>query len=149
MSKAKTLISLAWLKNWNHSRPRSSGGVSPRYSFFQGLPTNGNRTIITMPFWWKEGRSRWNSVEEIILQVPSLDPRFSILIDLCSCDFQAEESSTVQVWLYSFKKHWQDFRTTPYINYAYGLCSKETIGITIVRRWDYFALFLLVFKFSF
>ena len=38
----------------------------------------------------------------------------------------------------------QDFRTSPY-----SLCSNETIGITIVRRWDYFALFLLVFIFSF
>ena len=31
--------------------------------------------------------------------------------------------------------------------YAYSLCSKETIGITIVRLWDYSALFLLVFVF--
>ena len=52
-----------------------------------------------------EGRSRSNSVEEIVLQVPSLDPRFSIFIDLCgSCDFQAVESFTVQVCLDSFKK---------------------------------------------
>ena len=35
------------------------------------------------------GRSRSNSVEEITLRVPSLDPRFAIFIDLCSCDFQA------------------------------------------------------------
>ena len=41
------------------------------------------------------GRSRSNSVEEITLQVPSLDPRFAIFIDLCSCDhFQAVESFT-------------------------------------------------------
>ena len=43
------------------------------------------------------GRSRSNSVEEITLKVSSLDPRFAIFIDLCSCDFQAEESFTVQV----------------------------------------------------
>ena len=30
-------------------------------------------------------------MEEITLQVPSLDPRFAIFIDLCSCDFQAVE----------------------------------------------------------
>ena len=41
----------------------------------------------------------------------------------------------------------QDFRTAPYINYAYSFCSKETIGITMVRRWDCFALFLLVLYF--
>ena len=39
-------------------------------------------------------RSRPNSVEEITLQVPSLDPRFSFFIDLCSRDFQAVESFT-------------------------------------------------------
>ena len=33
--KAKILIRFAWLKNWNHSRPRPSGGVSPRYGFLQ------------------------------------------------------------------------------------------------------------------
>ena len=43
-------------------------------------------------------------MEEIILQVPHLDPRFSIFIDLCWCDFQAVESFTVQVCLNSFKK---------------------------------------------
>ena len=43
----------------------------------------------------------------------------------------------------------RDFRTAPYINYAYSLCSKGTIGITMVCRWDYFALFLSVFIFSF
>ena len=54
------------------------------------------------------GKSRSNSVEEITLQVPSLDPRFAIFIDLhlytllwqnnkltkknmFSCDFQAAE----------------------------------------------------------
>ena len=30
------------------------------------------------------GRRKSNSVEEITLQVPSLDPRFSIFIDLCT-----------------------------------------------------------------
>ena len=43
------------------------------------------------------GRSRSNSVEETTLQVPSLDPRFAIFIDLQSCDLQAVESFTVQV----------------------------------------------------
>ena len=33
-------------------------------------------------------------MEEITLQVLSLDPRFVIFIDLCSCDFQAVESFT-------------------------------------------------------
>ena len=37
------------------------------------------------------------TVEEITLQVPSLDPLFAIFIDLCSCDFQVVESFTVQV----------------------------------------------------
>ena len=36
-------------------------------------------------------------MKEISLQVSSLDPRFVIFIDLCSCDFQAAESFTVQV----------------------------------------------------
>ena len=36
-------------------------------------------------------------MKEIILQVPSLDPPFAIFIDLCSCDFQAVESFTVEV----------------------------------------------------
>ena len=31
-------------------------------------------------------------MEEITQQVPSLDPRFAIFIDLCSCDFQAVET---------------------------------------------------------
>ena len=35
-------------------------------------------------------------MEEITLQVPSLDPPFAIFIDLCSC-FQAVERFTVQV----------------------------------------------------
>ena len=43
-------------------------------------------------------------MEEIILQVPSLDPPFSIFIDLCSCDFQAVESFAVQMCLDSLKK---------------------------------------------
>ena len=43
------------------------------------------------------GRSRSNSVQEITLQVRSLDPRFAICIDLCSCDFQAVESFTVRM----------------------------------------------------
>ena len=46
------------------------------------------------------GTSGSNSVEEITLQVPSLDPRFAmIFIDLCSCtcDFQAVKSFTLQV----------------------------------------------------
>ena len=45
------------------------------------------------------GRSRSNSVEEITLQVPYLGPRFAVFIpgDLCSCNFQAVESFTVQV----------------------------------------------------
>ena len=43
----------------------------------------------------------------------------------------------------------QDFRTAPYINYAYSLCWKETKGITIENLWDYFALFLKDFIFSF
>ena len=44
------------------------------------------------------GRSRSNSVEQITLQIPSLDPPFALFIDLCSCDFQAVESLfTVQV----------------------------------------------------
>ena len=36
-------------------------------------------------------------MEEITLQVPSLDPRCAIFIDLCLYDFQAVESFTVQV----------------------------------------------------
>ena len=43
------------------------------------------------------GRSRSNSVEETTLQVPSLDSRFAIFIDLQSCDLQAVESFTVRV----------------------------------------------------
>ena len=44
------------------------------------------------------GTSGSNSVEEITLQVPFLDPRFAmIFIDLCSCDFQAVKSFTLQV----------------------------------------------------
>ena len=31
-------------------------------------------------------------MEEITLQVPSLDPPFAIFIDRCSCDFEAGES---------------------------------------------------------
>ena len=81
VSKAKILIRFAWLKNWNHSRLWPSGGVSSCYSFFQQTITEWS--IITVPFWWEEGRSRSNSVEEIVLQVPSLDPRFAIFIDLC------------------------------------------------------------------
>ena len=44
-------------------------------------------------------RSKWKKVkvEEITLQVPSLDPRFAIFIDLCSCDFHTVESFIVQV----------------------------------------------------
>ena len=30
-------------------------------------------------------------MQEITLQVPSLDPPFAIFIDLCSCDFEAGE----------------------------------------------------------
>ena len=59
VSKAKILIGFDWLKNRNHSRPRPSSFTSLRL-----LPTNDNRTIITVPFWWEEGRSRSNSVEE-------------------------------------------------------------------------------------
>ena len=36
-------------------------------------------------------------MEEITVQVHSLDPRFAIFIDLCSCYFQAVESFMVQV----------------------------------------------------
>ena len=36
-------------------------------------------------------------MEEIALQVPYLDPRFTIFIDLRSCDCQAVESFTVQL----------------------------------------------------
>ena len=36
-------------------------------------------------------------MEEITLQVSSLDPPFAIFIDLFSCDFQAVESFTAQV----------------------------------------------------
>ena len=36
-------------------------------------------------------------MEQITLQVPSLDQRFAIFIDLCSCDFHAVESLTVQL----------------------------------------------------
>ena len=44
------------------------------------------------------GTSRSNSVEEITLQVPTLDPRFAmIFIDVCSCDFQAVKSFTAQM----------------------------------------------------
>ena len=43
------------------------------------------------------GRSRSNSVEEIALQVSSLDPPFAIFIDLCLCDFQVVESFTPHV----------------------------------------------------
>ena len=56
--------------------------LSPRY-FFQRTKTEHNSVL--------------NSVEEITLQVPSLDPPFASFIDLCSCDFQAGESFTVQV----------------------------------------------------
>ena len=37
------------------------------------------------------------SGRKITLQIPSLDPRFAIIIDLCACDFQVVESFTVQV----------------------------------------------------
>ena len=43
------------------------------------------------------GRRRSNSVEEITLQVPSLDPWFAIFINHVTRDFQAVESFTVQV----------------------------------------------------
>ena len=43
------------------------------------------------------GKGRSNSVEEITPQVPCLDPRFAIFINLCSYDFQPVESFTVQV----------------------------------------------------
>ena len=36
-------------------------------------------------------------MEETTLQVPSLDQRFAIFIDLSSCDMQVVESSTEQV----------------------------------------------------
>ena len=36
-------------------------------------------------------------MEQTTLQVPSLDPRFAIFIDPCSCDFQAVKSFTVQL----------------------------------------------------
>ena len=49
-------------------------------------------------------RSRSNLVEEITVQVPSLDPRFAVFIDLCSCDFQAVESFTVKVLITYFLK---------------------------------------------
>ena len=32
-------------------------------------------------------------VEDITLQVPSLDPLFAIFIDLCSCDFRKLHSA--------------------------------------------------------
>ena len=50
VSKAKNVIGFVWLKNWNHSWPRPSAFTSLRL-----LPTNDNRTIITVPFWWEEG----------------------------------------------------------------------------------------------
>ena len=36
-------------------------------------------------------------MEEITLEVPSLDPPRTIFIDLCPCDFQVVESFTAQV----------------------------------------------------
>ena len=51
---------------------------------------------------------------------------------------------------YSVRKNpGQDFRTAPYINYAYSLCSIETKGITIESLRDYFALFLELFIYFF
>ena len=41
------------------------------------------------------GKDRSNSVEEITPQVPCLDRRFAIFIDLYLCEFQAVESFTV------------------------------------------------------
>ena len=36
-------------------------------------------------------------MEEVTLEIFSLDPPFAIFIDLCLCDFQAVESFTAQV----------------------------------------------------
>ena len=63
----------------------------------------------------------------------------------CRIKFQLQSSSIFIGWKYLGKISAQPHT----INYAYSLCPKETIGITMVRRWDYFALFLLVFIFSF
>ena len=62
-----------------------------RYFFLQRAITE-HKSVLIM-----EGRSRSNSVEEIPLQVRSLDPPFAIFIGLCSCDFQAAGSFTAQV----------------------------------------------------
>ena len=64
--------------------------LSPRY-FFQRAITKHNSVLLMGE------RSRSNSVEEIALQVPSLDHPFAIFIELCSCDFQALKSFTAQV----------------------------------------------------
>ena len=72
MSKAKNLIGFVL---FNHSWPRPSAFTSLRL-----LTTNDNRTIISA--FLMAVRSRSNSVEETTLQVPSLDPRFAIFIDL-------------------------------------------------------------------
>ena len=53
------------------------------------LPTIDNRTIITDQFPFDRRKEWSNSVEEITLQVPSLNPFFAIFIGLCSCYCQA------------------------------------------------------------
>ena len=62
-------------------------------------------------------------MEGIILQVPSLEPRFSIFIDLCSCYFQAVESFTVQV----------DIQLTPNIwfNDSVLVCSRIKLVVSL------------------
>ena len=53
------------------------------------------RTIITVPFDGRKEQVKFS--RRNTLQVPSLDPRFAIFIDLCSSYFQVVESFTVQV----------------------------------------------------
>ena len=65
--------------------------LSPRYFFLQRTIAEHDSVLLM------GGRSRSNSLEEIIPQVLSLDPPFAIFSDLCSSDFQAVESFTAQV----------------------------------------------------
>ena len=55
------------------------------------LPANDNRTVL---FLWEEGAGQIQWKQLLILQVPSLDPQFDIVI---MCNFQAVESFTSQV----------------------------------------------------
>ena len=92
VSKAKNVIGFVWLKNWNHSWPRQCAFTSLRL-----LPRNNNRIIITVPrFLWEEGAGQiqWKKYSASSLFGPMV---CCFYFDLCSCDFQAVESFTVQV----------------------------------------------------